>query len=238
MNDQPEPSSTSGDGEGPTGAARRRRWVIGAVAGVAVVVAAAVIIGSRGGAEPGGSPTATPRAADTSASATPTPGATTTAGPTPTDGATPTGGPAPQPTQTWEPGPVEDPIPIEEEAALAADVTARVAELEAVEGTAIGPGQIAGPALRVTLELTNGTAETIPLNAALVQLYYGEDAVPGDPLSGPGVNEFSGTLAPGKSATGVYVIAVPEDQRDVVQITFGYEPAGTVVAFEGPAPRG
>jgi hypothetical protein len=234
----PEPSSGSGAGAGGPSDARRRRnlLVVGGVAAGVVVIAAVVLVAARGGGTPEDGPSAI-ASGTAGVSATAPPGATTpTPPPTSTPAATATGRPTPQPNQTWEPGPVDDPIDIDDEGALAEDVTARVARLEAVEGAALGPGQVAGPALRITLELDNGTAEAIPLNAANVQLYYGRDAVPGEPLSGPGVREFSGTLAPGDTATGVYVIAVPVDQRDVVQITFGYEPAGTIVAFEGSAP--
>lgn len=237
-----EKPELSGDesAEPETSAKGKRRarvwWSAGVVVAVAVGIAFAVTSG-RDGDQPGGTG-ASP--GGQGVTATPTPGETETGEPTDEPSAEETGdgegtGEAPP---DWQPGAVEDPIGLEEEGMLAEDVTARLTRIEAVEGVAVGPGQIAGPSLRVTLEVRNQTAEPISLTAALVQLYYGEDATPADSLSGPGVSEFSGTLDPGETATGVYVFRTPEDQRDVVQVTFGYEPGGDKVAFEGSAPRG
>jgi hypothetical protein len=207
------------------------------VAAVVVVGGAIAVAASSGGSEPGGG-ASTGASATRTTTATPGASASATPGPTPSGTASSAAPTEAAPSQSWAPGAVDDAQPLDDVATPAADVTVSVAKLEAVQGTALGPGQVAGPALRITLELTNGTAEAIPLNAANVQLYCGPDRIPGDALSGPGVSEFSGTLAAGQSATGVYVITCAEDLRDDVQITFGYVPAGAKVAFEGAAPRG
>ena len=115
-------------------------------------------------------------------------------------------------------------------------MTARVAGLESVDGVAEGPGEVAGPSVRVTVVLTNGTGADVSLDTTVVNLYAGAQLTPGEPLSGPGVSVFSGTLAPGAEATGVYVFRVPADQRDHLQITVSYDPTSTTVLFEGPGP--
>lgn len=240
MTDMTEPS---GDGANETppddGARRSRQWLVaGVVAAVVLVggiVAVAATVGDGTADEAGATGTsAITESPAPSATGSPTAAATSTPGSTDA----PTTAPEPEPSLTWEPGAVDDAGALDDVATPQADVTVSLAKLEAVQGTAQGPGQVAGPALRVTLEVTNGTSEAIPLNAALVQVYCGPDRIPGDPLSGPGVSEFGGTLAAGDSATGVYVLTCPVELRDDVQITFGYVPAGAKVAFEGAAPRG
>ncbi len=240
MTDMTEPS---GDGANETppddGARRSRQWLVaGVVAAVVLVGGIVAVAAARGGGatdEAGATGTsAITESPAPSATGSPTADATSTPGGT----ETPTTAPEPEPSLTWAPGAVDDAVPLDDVATPEADVTVSLAKLEAVQGTAQGPGQVAGPALRVTLEVTNGTGEAIPLNAALVQVYCGPDRIPGDPLSGPGVSEFGGTLAAGDSATGVYVLTCPVELRDDVQITFGYVPAGAKVAFEGAAPRG
>lgn len=240
MTEMTEPSGDGANETPPDGGARRsRQWLVaGVVAAVVLVGGIVAVAATRGGGatdEAGATGTsAITESPAPSATGSPTADATSTPGGT----ATPTTAPVPEPSLTWAPGAVDDAVPLDDVATPEADVTVSLAKLEAVQGTAQGPGQVAGPALRVTLEVTNGTGEAIPLNAALVQVYCGPDRIPGDPLSGPGVSEFGGTLAAGDSATGVYVLTCPVELRDDVQITFGYVPAGAKVAFEGAAPRG
>jgi hypothetical protein len=71
----------------------------------------------------------------------------------------------------------------------------------------------------------------------VVDLVYGTDRTSAAPLSGPGVVRFSGELAQGASATGVYVFDVPVDQRGEVSIIVSYTAAVSPVVFTGPAPR-
>jgi hypothetical protein len=115
-------------------------------------------------------------------------------------------------------------------------MSARVAGLESVAGEAHGPGEVAGPAVRVSVVLTNGTGAATSLDTTVVNLYAGDQLVPGEPLSGPGVDVFTGSLAPGAEATGVYVFRVPADLRDRLQVTVSYDPTSTTVLFEGPGP--
>jgi hypothetical protein len=110
-----------------------------------------------------------------------------------------------------------------------------VVSVEAIQGTASGPGNIAGPALRVTVRLTDGRSSAVSLDGVVVNLTYGQDATPASPLDDPSGSPFSGTLAPGASGVGVYVFTVPADQRQVVTVSVGWEAAAPVMVFTGPA---
>ncbi|MGY1733755.1 hypothetical protein ACI798_19785 [Geodermatophilus sp. SYSU D01045] len=211
----------------------RRRLLL---AGVAVLLCAALavlaVVAGRGGGD-----------GDTAAAATTAaPGTTATAYPTevvlPT-GTVPPAPPTPEPT-----GPTEDatalppslpPVVVGEQAAVGDGVTAEVQDLEAVEGSAEGPGQVAGPAVRVTVRITNGTDAPVSLDAVAVDLTTGPDATPASPLEDASYAPFTGTVEPGGDAVGVYVFTVPGDARDAVTVAVGYQAGAPYLVFTGTA---
>lgn len=153
----------------------------------------------------------------------------------------------PQPAVSFVPGngdtvPVQTvvtapPVAIDDVADPGTGMSFRVDRLEAVQGEANGPGEIAGPAVRVTVTASNDTGAPVLLETIVVDLVYGPDRTSAAPLSGPGSVRFSGELAQGASATGVYVFDVPVDQRDEVSVIVSYTAAVSPVVFTGPAPR-
>lgn len=225
------------DAPPPTSHRRPLWWAL--VALLALVVVAAVAALLQGGdeaeprasasptvsTEPSGSAEPTPTE-EPSASETPEPGPSATASEAPGQGVTE--GPDGRPTAT--------PVPLPSPAAPAEDVTARLSKLEAVVGETTIPGEVGGPAVRVTVEVVNGTDEALDLSGVVVNAYYGPDQVPAGPIGQPGGDPFTGTLAPGATATGVYLFSIPEDQRDQVRFEVDLTPESTVVIFEGAAP--
>jgi hypothetical protein len=103
-----------------------------------------------------------------------------------------------------------------------------------VQGVATIPGEIAGPALRVGVEITNDTSAAVDLTATVVNLYYGAQATPALTLTEPGASPLPASVAPGASAKGVWVFTVPTDQRDAVKIEVDLEADVSVVLFSGP----
>src|SRR3712207_1179832 len=93
---------------------------------------------------------------------------------------------------------------------------------------------IAGPALRVTVRVENGTAEPVALGGVAVNLAYGPDRTPASPLDDPSRRPFATMVEPGQSAEGVYVFTVPADARDQVTIEVGYEAGAPLLQFTGP----
>lgn len=100
-------------------------------------------------------------------------------------------------------------------------------------GRGANPGEVAGPAVRVTVRLTNGTSAAVPLDSAVVSVYGGRDLARRPPHR-PGRQKrvLAGSVAPGASVTGVYVFNVPADQRDRLQVTV-VAVTVTTVLFEG-----
>jgi hypothetical protein len=124
--------------------------------------------------------------------------------------------------------------PIGTPAADAGGLQFSIDSVEAVDGEASGPGEIGGPALQVTLSVTNTSTAPIDLSLTLVDLRHGADQVPASPFS-LGTTPFAGALAPGATASGVYVFGVPVERRSQVRIYVNAQPELPAVVFEGPA---
>ena len=216
----------------------RRSLVIALVAALVLVGGVVWWVLARDGEEPEppGEPTATaeptaeesdPAEGPTAAPGTDDPGTS----PEPTATADPTD-PTTEPTAAPTEDPTAPPVDLEDPAEIG-EITARLARIEAIEGEAEGPGEIAGPALRVTVELTNGSAAAADLTGVVVNLYHGPDAAPAELLAGSGSAWFEGALAPGATVTGVYVFTVPLDDRAPIQVTVFVTPDEPTVLFEG-----
>lgn len=206
----------------------RRRWiVIGSIAAAIVIVAAIVALAlaprdstpAGAGASPSTSPSRT-------ASATPTPD-TTPSESAPSDASGPSTGEDGRQT--------EAPVPIDSPASPEAGVTVRLANIEAVAGEGAGPGESSGPAIRVTVEVTNSGAAELSLATAVVNAYYG-DGVPANPLSRPGGAPFPASVPPGGTGSGVFLFVVPTDQRGAVTVSVDLALRAPIVVFQGPVP--
>jgi hypothetical protein len=114
-------------------------------------------------------------------------------------------------------------------------VTARLTAINAIQGTGSGPGNVNGPALRITVSLTNGASQALSLDGVQVTMTYGAEQTPASPLNDPSQAKFGGVLEPGASAVGRYVFSVPEDARDVVTVTVGYAAGAPFLVFTGSA---
>jgi hypothetical protein len=193
--------------------------VAGALAVVALVVAlvAFVLPGDGSGADRAAAATTTPAQSSAPVTATPPPLSPAPTGPTEDATALPSSRPA---------------VPLDEVSTVD-EVGVSLVAIEEIQGRATGPGDVAGPALRVTVRLDNGTADPLDLAAASVQVTYGPDATPASPLDDPSAAPFSGTLEPGASADGVYVVRVPVDARDSVTVSVGYRPGAPFAVFTG-----
>jgi len=101
-------------------------------------------------------------------------------------------------------------------------VTVKVSKIVPVQGEAQGPGEVSGPGLQVTITVTNKSQMALPMDLALTNLYYGPAATPGGELSGPGASPLAQPIAAGGQASGVYVFAVPADDRRRIRVEFSY----------------
>ena len=200
---------------------RRRVWIV-AAAVVAVLLGIAVIVLAQVG-----------RSAPTADG-----GATTSSSASTSASATPTAAPAPAPTATVE-GSEEFPpalpaVALDGTAEAGNGISASLSRIEAIQGSGIGPGNVAGPALRVTVRIHNETADPLPVDGVAVNMSYGIELTPASPLDDPSQAPFRGVVAPGDTSEAVYVFSIPSDARDSVTVEVGYQAGGPRLLFAGP----
>ncbi|GAA1831366.1 hypothetical protein [Agromyces salentinus] len=208
----------------------RTAAIVGAII-VAIIAALVVGLSLTGGAPPSALPSSGPSAA--ASDTTPSSSAPDEA--VPTEAAPPVE-PTPDMTPVDQP-PAAEPVPISDPAEIAPALTARISAIEAVDGEAQGPGEVAAPSIRVTVEIDNATTEAAALDTAVVTAYYGSDSTPAAELREPGGRAFPASVAAGESADAVYVFSVPPDERDAVTILVDYSLDVAPLQFHGEVPR-
>jgi hypothetical protein len=199
-----------------------------AALGVVVVVVAVVLAITLGGSDGSTSSDAAESSASTSASSG---AAATSSGSAGAGSATPSPSGAVDPNQ---PPATLPPVALDATADAGGGVTARLASIESATGEAGAPGQIAGPALRVTVRIINDSGADISLDGVAVNLSYGSDNTPAPPAQDSSVAPFTGTLPAGDEAEAVYLFSVPENARDAVTVEVGYQPGAPLMIFSGP----
>jgi len=126
------------------------------------------------------------------------------------------------------------PVSLSQTADFGGGVTVDLASIESVTTTAQGPGEVAGPGLVIKIRIKNGSAAAVPLDAVNVTVSDGAQT-PASPMSGPPAAPFSGNLAPGAEATGVYVFTLPGGYTNPATVTVSYSTAAPIVVFTGNA---
>jgi hypothetical protein len=138
---------------------------------------------------------------------------------------------------TGSPTPTLAPVAMTATASFGNKVEARLTKLEAVNATASMPGEFTGPAVAVTAEITNGSSTPIDLNAVTVDM-QSADGVPFTQVTPTPPTAFSGTLDPGRSATGRYIFTVKNTAaRDNVRLSIEYAAQVPTVLFTGNVPH-
>jgi hypothetical protein len=198
----------------------RRSLLVGGAA-LALVVLVVVLVATLGGRDDGdGGGTA----------------AATTA-PTTTTPAPATSAPPPTPTPTGPTGDVTalpatlDPVGLADPAEVGT-VTARLTDVAVVDVTAQGPGSVSGRSLQVTVELTNGSASSLPLDGVEVTADTGEDRAPAPRVEDGETEGLGGTVDAGATATGTYLFSLPDGVDDVT-VQVGYQAGAPLMVFTG-----
>jgi hypothetical protein len=229
-----EHEGDTGSTSGPA-AAGAVRWPLAVTAGIVVVaVVATLFVVLTGKPVPTGS--ASPTTAGTTAPSGPD-SPSTSADPTSKPVTPAPTQPSPSPTKvtTSAINPEAPPVGLGDESDPAPGIIIELSSIEKVDGVATRPGEVAGPSLRLTILVRNGSDKEIDLGAVVVNGYHGEDRTPLNTISSPGGAPFHGTLAPGSQADAVYLFVVPNGQRS--DVTFTVQATGTMPAavFRGDA---
>ena len=135
-------------------------------------------------------------------------------------------------TVSVEPVRTKEPVLLDKTGNFGTGLKVKLTDIKAVKGVAQAPGEIAGPALRITLRAMNDSKKDISLDSVTAAVTYGKDRIPAVELS-DGRRPFSGKLKGGASKNGVYIYTVPADERNDVRVEVSYSGEAPTVAFEG-----
>jgi hypothetical protein len=95
-----------------------------------------------------------------------------------------------------------------------------------------GPGELSGPGVALTLQVTNGSSRPLDLDAVTVTAgVRGEEASSSDAAP---AKPFSGRLQPGTKAQGVYVFVLPTGASRPVGVVVSLAPDLPVARFTVP----
>ena len=161
---------------------------------------------------------------------------TATAPPVSTSGAAPTSGDINQVVPNRDLV-TNSAVPLDAASDLGGQISARLAEVKAVDAQAKVPGEISGPAVAVTVEISNDSPNAIGLDSVSVDV-QGAGGVPTSPITTDPASPLSGVLQPGEKKTGVYVFTMPADARNGASITVLYSADAPVALFAGNIPTG
>lgn len=222
----------------------RRRILVAVVILVLAVAAVVAVVALRSDADPasGGPPSADPTTSSGTGAegdADPDdgesgPGGSGSSGAASSDGEPGDGADAgtdevapPEPRETL------DPAPFGAEATPEPGVTVTVPSVEKVTGEANVPGEVGGPALRFTVELTNGTGKVLDLRTVVVNAYYGPDRTPATSLLQPGGRAFEPEVGPDGTADGAFVFSIPPELQDQVELEVDAGVGKAIAIFTG-----
>jgi hypothetical protein len=123
------------------------------------------------------------------------------------------------------------PVPVSSAVALQPGITLSIPSVKDTRVGASGPGEIAGPAVAVTVRVRNGTGRAFDLAAIAVNAAYGGNT-PASPTSSGGAKPLLGSLAAGQTTDGLYVFLVPTAQASTLRVEVSSSTSPDIVVFQ------
>jgi hypothetical protein len=130
-----------------------------------------------------------------------------------------------------KPEPSKKPVRLDKPGRTGTGLTARLTTIKAIDAKAQLPGEVAGPALSLSVEVSNTGAKTVDLNAVVVTVLDSDEA-PGGEMSSAPAKPLKGKLSAGKTVRGVYVFTIDKNKRNPVTVTVSISDA-PVLVFTG-----
>jgi hypothetical protein len=124
------------------------------------------------------------------------------------------------------------PVDLSATAEFGTGLSAKVLGNQKITFSAHLPGELSGPAAKVTVQFTNNSRTAV----SLANVVINDADAAGTPMSSvtsAPAAPVSGSLAPGQHATGVYVFSLPPGFRNPCQLSMSYSTAAPVVLFVG-----
>ncbi|MGB3411275.1 MAG: hypothetical protein WBA45_08745 [Microthrixaceae bacterium] len=129
------------------------------------------------------------------------------------------------------------PVDLGSTAKFGSGVTVRLKSITATTAKAVLPGEISGPAVRVTVEVTNSTASSLNLDNVAVELIT-MTGTPAGLITSSDAVPFKGNAASGATSTGTYVFSVDPAKRDTARLSIKYSANTPTAIFTGSLPHG
>jgi hypothetical protein len=124
------------------------------------------------------------------------------------------------------------PVALDDVAEFGDGVTARLTGFEALDVEAFMPGEISGPGVSITVELTNGSTEPIDLGNVAVELVATGDRY-ATLITTQENTHLEGELAPGGTADGTYVFTIADEDRAAITVQVTYAAPKPTALFTG-----
>jgi hypothetical protein len=113
-------------------------------------------------------------------------------------------------------------------------VVVSLVTIKAITVGVSGPGEVAGPALAVTVNISNNSNAAVDVSSAVVTLLDAQGQE-GTPTPASPAAPFTGSLQPGASANGVYVFNIAKTQRNPINVLVSYTAGAATAQFFGNA---
>jgi stage V sporulation protein SpoVS len=235
-------------GERQVGDTRRRLPAPAVGRAAAVLIGVALLAGCSGPSPASSTAAVTPAAkASGPASASPTSSPSTapsTAAPSPTasssrPSSTPaavhplTGGNIKQ-TVAPHVVPTKRAVPLDKTSPVSGKVAVSLAGVKSITVKAVGPGEVAGAALAVTVRIKNDSGHALNVSSAYVTLIDSAGNV-GTPTPVAPSRPLIASIASGTTAEGVYVFTVAKTARNPVDVMVTYSTDAPAARFVGNA---
>ncbi len=128
------------------------------------------------------------------------------------------------------------PVDLHDEAIRPDNVSIRLVKIESVQGVAKIPGEVSGPALRLTIQIRNNGEKDLRLGPVVVNGYRGEERIPLEMIMSPGGAPFDDSLLKsGDESRGVYLFSVGDSARSDVTFTVDANVGEPAAVFRGDA---
>lgn len=113
-------------------------------------------------------------------------------------------------------------------------ITVQVTGIRKVRNQNKGPGEMTGRVLTIfTLRFTNGSPRPLDLNQVRVVARYGPRNTEASPTSYANLNDFYGTVAPGKTRSASYAFDLPSSGYGKVTLGVKFSDTHKVALFTG-----
>ncbi|GAA4092975.1 hypothetical protein [Actinomadura miaoliensis] len=113
-------------------------------------------------------------------------------------------------------------------------ITVQVTGIRKVRNQNKGPGEMTGRTLTIfTLRFTNGSPRPLDLNQVRVVARYGAKGTQASPTSYANLNDFYGTVAPGKTRSASYAFDLPSTGYGKVVLGVKFSETHKVALFTG-----